>query len=134
MSDFSAPTPNGQQPCEAALHDLASGGDRQAALATIARSEVLLPVPGEAPEADPQTVQLPVLETQDGTPVVPVFTSEMRLAAAMPEVRQYRLIPMAALGGGWPSDDLSLTIDPGSPDTLVLPASGVRSMPGLAGT
>jgi hypothetical protein len=127
------PAPDGRLPSEAALHEIAQGGDRRAALTTLAQSEVLLPVAEEAAETDPQVVQLPVYEQQDGTRLVPVFTSETRLAAAMPDVRQYRNVPMAALGGGWPSDDLWLAVDPGSPDALNLPADGVKSLPALAG-
>ncbi|MFJ6217350.1 SseB family protein [Streptomyces sp. NPDC092296] len=134
MTDNS--TADGRLPGEAALHEIAHGGDRQAAMTTLAQSEVLLPVAedsGEAGEPDPQVVQLPVYEQQDGTRLVPVFTSETRLAAAMPDVRQYRNVPMSALGGGWPSDDLWLAVDPGSPDALNLPADNVKALPALAG-
>ncbi|MGA5702624.1 SseB family protein [Peterkaempfera bronchialis] len=131
MSDNSAS--DGLLPSEAALHEIAQGGDKQSALTTLARSEVLLPVADENGEPDPQVVQLPVYEQQDGTRLVPVFTSETRLAAAMPDVRQYRNVPMSALGGGWPSDDLWLAVDPGSPDALNLPADGVKALPALAG-
>lgn len=130
-------SPDGRLPSEAALHEIAQGaegGEKQAALATLAQSEVLLPVAGESPEPESQVVQLPVFEQQDGTRLVPVFTSETRLAAAMPDVQQYRNVPMAALGGGWPSDDLWLSIDPGSPDALNLPAEGVKALPALAGS
>jgi len=127
------PAANGRLPSEAALHEIAQGGDKEAALTTLAQSEVLLPVADPTDEADPQVVQLPVYEQQDGTRLVPVFTSETRLASAMPDVRQYRNVLMSTLGGSWPSDDLWLAVDPGSPDSLSLPADGVKALPSLAG-
>jgi hypothetical protein len=130
MTDNS-PASNGRLPGEAALHEIAQGGDRQAALTTLAHTDVLLPVADETSEPDPEVVQLPVYEQEDGVRLVPVFTSETRLAAAMPEVHRYRNVPMSALGGGWPSDDLWLAVDPGSPDALNLSPDGVRSLPEL---
>ncbi|MCD0480981.1 SseB family protein [Streptacidiphilus sp. ASG 303] len=135
MTENTAGTPasEGHVPGAEALHAIATGGDQQAAMTTLAQSEVLLPVADEGGESDPQVVQLPVYEQQDGTRLVPVFTSEATLAAAMPDVRQYRNVPMSALGGGWPSDDLCLAVDPGSPDALNLTADNVKALPALAG-
>jgi hypothetical protein len=46
----------------------------------------------------------------------------------------YRVVPLALLGGNWPSDELSLAIDAGSPDTLTLAADGVRALATLGST
>jgi hypothetical protein len=130
------------QPAQAALHDIAEHGDNAAALSTLAVSEVLLPVPGGPDEADAaaeaeaeaQALQLPVYEQEDGTRLVPVFTSEMRLVQALPDARSYRVVPLAVLSSSWPSDDLTLSIDAGNPDTLTIGGPGVRALAGLSGS
>lgn len=141
MTDFT--TPNGEQPpVQRALHEIATGGDNAAALSTLAASDILLPVPGppEEPatdgagdEEEQEMISLPVFEQEDGTKLVPVFTSEVRLAHALPNARGYRILPLAALSNGWPSDDLTLAIDAGSPDTLTIRGEGVRALAGLSG-
>ncbi|WP_431953930.1 SseB family protein [Actinacidiphila sp. bgisy167] len=139
MTDFT--TPNGAQPpAQRALHEIATGGDNAAALTTLAASDILLPVPGppEEPAAgadgeEQEMISLPVFEQEDGTKLVPVFTSEVRLAHALPNARGYRVLPLAALSNGWPSDDLTLAIDAGSPDTLTIRGEGVRALAGLSG-
>jgi hypothetical protein len=129
--------PNGSlQPAQAALHDIAEHGDNAAALSTLAVSEVLLPVPGgpeEEAEPEAQALQLPVYEQEDGTRLVPVFTSEVRLVEALPDARSYRVLPLAVLSSSWPSDDLTLSIDAGNPDTLTIGGPGVRALAGLSG-
>jgi len=103
---------------------------------------VLLPVPaadehpdsadGGAPEP-PREIQLPVYEQEDGKQLVPVFTSETRMAEALPSTRRYRLVQLAALSGAWPSDELILSIDTGNPDALSISGEGVRALAGLVG-
>ncbi|WP_127358206.1 SseB family protein [Actinacidiphila soli] len=129
--------PNGAlPPAQRALHEIAVGGDNAAALSTLAVSDVLLPVPGE-PDAsgggpEEQAIQLPVYEQEDGTKLVPVFTDEVRLTQALPTTQSYRIVPLAVLSSSWPSDELTLSIDAGSPDTLTIGGEGVRALAGLS--
>jgi hypothetical protein len=129
-------------PAQRALHEIATGSENVIALSTLAVSEVLLPVPAadEYPDAldgggvePPREIQLPVYEQEDGRQLVPVFTSETRMADALPTTRRYRLVQLAALSGAWPSDDLILSIDTGSPDALSISGEGVRALAGLVG-
>ena len=126
-------------PAQRALHEIAHGNENVIALSTLAVSEVLLPVPAadEFPEdagapEPPREIQLPVYEQEDGRQLVPVFTSETRMAEALPSTRRYRLVQLAALSGAWPSDELILSIDTGSPDALSISGEGVRALAGLA--
>ncbi|MFI9612860.1 SseB family protein [Streptomyces sp. NPDC052023] len=121
------PTPT---PAQRALDALVVNTEDEAALDTLASSEVLIPVPDDAEEeaADPGAVALPVLEEPDGRPVVPVFTSELEMAELLPFVSRYRLVPLGALASQWPSDDLSLTIDGSSSHGLTLTSDGVRTL------
>lgn len=139
MTDFN---PDGAlPPAQRALHEIAHGSENVIALSTLAVSEVLLPVPGadEYPEGAgdaqelPREIQLPVYEQEDGRQLVPVFTSETRMAEALPATRRYRLVQLAALSGAWPSDELILSIDTGSPDALSISGEGVRALAGLVG-
>ncbi len=119
-----------------ALHQLASNREDVVALGTLAASDVLLPVPENAPtpDGDEQTgITLPVYEQGDGIRLVPVFTSEERMARALPQVHSYRTVPLAVLGRGWPADDLVLSIDAGSPDTLTVQGEGVRALATFGG-
>ena len=130
-------TPTGEPTLvQQALHQLAADGTNAVALGTLAASEVLLPVPDDAvdPEGEePGSLALPVFEQGDGLRLVPVFTSEERMTRALPQVRSYRTIRLATLSQGWPADDLSLSIDAGSPDTLTVQGEGVRALATLAG-
>jgi hypothetical protein len=127
-------------PAQRALHEIAHGSENVIALSTLAVSEVLLPVPGteEHPDAAagaelPREIQLPVYEQDDGRQLVPVFTSETRMAEALPATRRYRLVQLAALSGAWPSDELILSIDTGSEDALSISGEGVKALAGLIG-
>jgi hypothetical protein len=134
-------SPNGAQPpAQRALHEIASGSENVIALSTLAVSEVLLPVPGTEEYPDgvdgaepPREIQLPVYEQEDGRQLVPVFTSESRMADALPSTQRYRLVQLAALGGAWPSDELILSIDTGNEDSLSISGEGVRALAGLVG-
>jgi hypothetical protein len=131
--------PNGAMPpAQQALHAIAEGGGTTDALQALASSNVLLPDPGapegEAPGAEEEAIHLPVYEQEDGTKLVPVFTDEIRMTQALPGMPAYRVVPLALLGGNWPSDELSLAIDAGSPDTLTLAADGVRTLATLGST
>ncbi|SDO47780.1 SseB family protein [Actinacidiphila guanduensis] len=133
--------PNGAlPPAQRALHEIAHGSENVIALSTLAVSEVLLPVPGteeqppDAPAPDAaREIQLPVYEQEDGRQLVPVFTSESRMADALPATRRYRLVQLAVLSGAWPSDELILSIDTGSEDALSISGEGVRALAGLVG-
>ncbi|GGO95934.1 SseB family protein [Wenjunlia tyrosinilytica] len=124
-------TPVAQQ----ALRALAENGSDQAALTALAGSEVLLPDPTAPEDADEQegTMSLPVFEQEDGARLVPVFTSEVRMAQALPQIHRYHLVPLSTLANNWPSDDLSLTIDAGAPEAVTLTARGVKTLPNLGG-
>lgn len=116
---------------EEALTSLALHTADTAALDTLADSDVLIPVPDDADEqdaSDPMAVTLPVLEQPGGDPMVPVFTSEPAMAALLPFVSRYRLVPLGALASQWPTGDLSLTIDAASPHGLTLDSEGVRTL------
>lgn len=131
-------SPDGAQPpAQRALHEIANGSENVVALSTLAVSDVLLPVPGtdENPGGAelPREIQLPVYEQDDGRQLVPVFTSESRMAEALPSTRRYRLVQLAALSGAWPSDDLILSIDTGNADSLSISGQGVRALAGLVG-
>jgi hypothetical protein len=128
-------TPNTGAAAEAALRHLADGSDQQLALGELARADVLLPDVGDPAEqdGDPQMVQLPVAQQQDGTQLVPAFTSEEKMVSALPGVSRYRAVRVGALGGMWPSDDLVLAIDPGTDTGITLPADGVKALAALGG-
>lgn len=129
-------TPAAQQ----ALTTLAGNVDDEVALDTLAGSDVLVPVagepedageadgPGAPPEVAEDVLTLPVLEQRGGVQMVPVFTSETRLASTFPSIAQYRVIPLGLLAARWPSDELSLAIDAGAPNSLTLTAEGVRTL------
>jgi hypothetical protein len=123
-------------PAQQALTALALDTGDTAALDTLAGSDVLVPVPDDADEAavnDPTAVALPVLEQPGGEQVVPVFTSEPAMAELLPFVSRYRLVPLGALASQWPDNDLSLTIDAGSPHGLTLDAHDVGTLLGRRG-
>src|SRR5687767_2628497 len=64
---------------ERALSVLAENTEDDAALDTLAATDVLVPVPDDTDDeavADPTVVALPVLEQDGEEPLVPVFTSE----------------------------------------------------------
>lgn len=114
-------------PAQRALDALTQNTEDTTALDTLATSEVLIPVPDDAEDED-STVALPVLEQQDGAPVVPVFTSETEMAELLPFVSRYRLVPLGALAAQWPDGDLSLSIDASSAHPLTLTSEGVRTL------
>ncbi|MFF7972434.1 SseB family protein [Streptomyces sp. NPDC007905] len=118
-------------PAQQALDALAVNAEDQAALDTLAHSDVLVPVPDDALDgegAEASTVALPILEQAGGEPVVPVFTSEGTMAELLPFISRYRLIPLGALASQWPDDDLSLAIDGSSAHGLTLTSQGVRTL------
>ncbi|AZQ39374.1 MULTISPECIES: SseB family protein [Streptomyces] len=118
-------------PARRALDALAGDTEDRAAMDALASSDVLIPVPDDAATEDaldPATVALPVMEQPGGDPTVPVFTSEPAMAALLPFVSRYRLVPLGALASQWPSEDLALTIDAGSPHPLTLTSEGVRTL------
>ncbi|MFH8467803.1 SseB family protein [Streptomyces sp. NPDC017991] len=98
------------------------GGDRRAR-ATLADSDVLIPSYGSDDDGDPMTLILPVTER-----TVLVFTSEARMVHSLPGVRHYCLVPLGTLPAYWPERNPSLTIDAGSPDSVMLTAEGVRTL------
>ncbi|MEV5612737.1 SseB family protein [Streptomyces sp. NPDC052225] len=121
---------NPPSPAQQALSALAENTGDQNALDTLAGSEVLVPVPDEARAEqgpDDRSLALPVIEQPGGEQLVPVFTSELRMAELLPFISECRPVPLGALAAGWPAE-LSLTIDGGSPDALTLSGDGVRSL------
>ncbi|GHE03276.1 SseB family protein [Streptomyces alanosinicus] len=118
-------------PAQRALDALAVNTEDQSALDVLAHSDVLVPVPDDAADADgadATTVALPVLEQPGGEPVVPVFTTEGEMAGLLPFVSRYRLVPLGALASQWPEEDLSLAIDGSSAHALTLTSQGVRTL------
>lgn len=117
-------------PAQRALDALAVNAEDQAALDTLAHSDVLVPVPDDAVDGDgtDTMLALPVLEQAGGDPVVPVFTSEGEMAELLPFVSRYHLIPLGALAAHWPDEDLSLAIDGSSKHGLTLTSHGVRTL------
>lgn len=117
-------------PAEQALDALAVNAEDQAALDTLAHSEVLVPVPDDAVDSDgnSSTIALPILEQAGGDPVVPVFTSEGAMTDLLPFVSRYHLISLGTLAAHWPDDDLSLAIDGNSTHGLTLTSHGVRTL------
>ncbi|MFG2602354.1 SseB family protein [Streptomyces sp. NPDC048514] len=114
-----------------ALDALTVNADDQAALTTLAHTDVLVPVPDDAVDgegADATMLALPVLEQPSGDQVVPVFTTEGEMAELLPFVSRYRLIPLGALASQWPEEDLSLAIDGSSSHALTLTSQGVRTL------
>jgi SseB protein N-terminal domain len=124
-------SPDREGGVEAALAAVAAGGDEDAALRAIARAQLLLPRMTAAGDIEPRALALPVVE-QDGTGFVPIFTSQARLRAAMPEATGAVQVDAASLAARWPSDDLWLAIDPASPHAAKLPAAAVRALAHLA--
>ncbi|MEO3768367.1 SseB family protein [Streptomyces sp. B8F3] len=138
--------PQGSDPSttQRALEALATDAKDPAALHALAHSEVLVPVPDEGPgppeesaeqeqAGTEESMMLPVMEQPNGDRLVPVFTSESRMGYALPSVDKYRKLPLVLLANAWPSDEVSLTIDTGSPGALTLSAAGVRTLLGRSG-
>ncbi|GAA2658555.1 SseB family protein [Streptomyces aculeolatus] len=139
-----APQGNDPSTTQRALEALATDAKDPAALHALAHSEVLVPVPDERPGPPEESAEqeqagaeesmmLPVMEQPNGDRLVPVFTSESRMGYALPSVDKYRKLPLVLLANAWPSDEVSLTIDAGSPGALTLSAAGVRTLLGRSG-
>ncbi|WP_225095931.1 SseB family protein [Streptomyces sp. CoH27] len=129
--DTSAAHNDPATPARQALDALVVNTEDQAALDTLAHSDVLVPVPDDEADSEgaaSETVALPVLEAPGGDPIVPVFTTEDELARLLPFVSRYRLIPLGALAAQWPDEDLCLAIDGNSAHALTLTAQGVRTL------
>lgn len=129
--DTSAAHDHRPTPAQQALDTLAVNAEDEAALDTLAHSDVLVPVPDDAidqEDAETSSVALPVLEQPGGEPVVPVFTTEGEMAGLLPFISRYRLIPLGALAAQWPEEDLSLAIDGSSAHALTLTSQGVRTL------
>ncbi|MEV1082878.1 SseB family protein [Streptomyces sp. NPDC050211] len=126
MTDYS---PNGAaSAAQLALRAVVEGDAGDMELDTLAGSEVLVPTGAATGTQPPGTVSLPVYEQQDGTELVPVFTSQNRMREAFPQITDHRMILLGTLAHGWPSDELALVIDAGTPEELALTAQGVREL------
>ncbi|TLS43309.1 SseB family protein [Streptomyces montanus] len=127
-----------------ALGVLAHNGQDSDARALLAGSQVLLPAAPDpiddtdAEAADADATDADATHAEDALKLdlpltgrtVQVFTSEARMAEVLPDVECYRLVPLGLLPAHWPDGGLSLTIDPGSPETLTLSVDGVRLLLG----
>ncbi|MER5209747.1 SseB family protein [Streptomyces sp. NPDC002838] len=112
-----------------ALRAVVAGEADETALNTLAGGEVLIPTGAPAAEdQEPGTVSLPVYEQEDGTELVPVFTSQARMRQALPQITRHRQVVLGELAHGWPSEKLALIIDAGTPEELALTAQGVREL------
>ncbi len=143
MTDFHSPDPEqarqaqqAQQALKVLADDTGDESQIQDAADTLARTEVLIPVPGpidDEPQGgragdDGVSLTLPVVEQSGGAQVVPVFTSEPRMTRTLPDIPAYRRVPLGVLAARWPGDELSLVVDAGDPDALALDAEGVRAL------
>ncbi|NUP17048.1 MAG: SseB family protein, partial [Streptomyces sp.] len=70
------------QATQQALRTVVEQGADQAALDTLAHSEVLVPAATDAEGPPPKALTLPVFEQEDGTELVPVFTTRERMEQA----------------------------------------------------
>ena len=104
-----------------ALSVLAHNGLDRDARTRLAGTKVLVP----ADDAETLRLTLPVISR-----AVLVFTSEERMAQALPDVQCYHLVPLGMIPAHWPGRGLTLTIDPGSPEAVTLSAEGVRLLLG----
>jgi hypothetical protein len=122
--------PNGAASAvQLALRAVVEGEADETALNTLAGGEVLIPTGAPAAEdQEPGRVTLPVYEQEDGTELVPVFTSQARMRQALPQITQHRQVVLGELAHGWPSEELALIIDAGTPEQLALTAQGVREL------
>ncbi len=111
-----------------ALRAVVEGAVDETALSTLARSEVLLPTGPDAEGPAPMALSLPVFEQEDGTELVPVFTTQDRMEQVLPQIRRHRSVVLGALAHGWPDERLSLVIDAGTPEELALTAHGVKEL------
>lgn len=118
---------SGALAAQQALRTVVEKGADQAALSTLAHSEVLVPAATDAEGPAPKALTLPVFEQEDGTELVPVFTTQERMEQALPRIRRHRSVLLGVLAHGWPGD-LSLVIDAGTPEQLALTAHGVRAL------
>ncbi|MFD7503037.1 SseB family protein [Streptomyces sp. NPDC059850] len=122
------PDDNAVTATQQALGELAADRADETALNTLAGSEVLLPAAESTENTDPQAVTLPVFQQEDGAQLVPVFTTPERMHQALPQIERYHQVPLGALAQGWPSEELSLTIDAGAPEAVTLTATGVKTL------
>jgi hypothetical protein len=127
VTDYS---PNGAAPAvHLALRAMVAGDADEAELNTLAGSEVLVPTGAVvAQEQDPGEVTLPVYQQEDGTELVPVFTTRTRMQQALPQITEHRQVTLGALAHRWPSEKLALVIDVGTPEEVALTAQGVRQL------
>lgn len=127
MTDHS---PDGAAPAvHLALRAVVQGDADEAELNTLADSEVLVPAGAAgAQEEEPGAVTLPVYAQEDGTELVPVFTTQARLQHALPQVTGHRRMALGTLAHRWPSEKLALVIDAGTPEEVALTAQGIREL------
>jgi len=126
MTDFHPE--GGASAAQRALRTVVEQGADEAALSTLARSEVLVPAGTDAEGPGPKALSLPVYEQEDGTELVPVFTTQGRMEQALPQIHRHRSVVLGVLAHGWPSDRLTLVIDAGTPEQLALTAQGVKEL------
>jgi hypothetical protein len=126
MSDGA--TPDGAGSLESSLAAAVAGNDQTGVVQALAGQQLILPQTSEAPEGK-RDITLPVIE-QDNASYVPAFTSVEQMTQALPDTPSSIAVDASELAGVWPSDDLTLLVNPGDQATAVaLPAS---AMPALA--
>ncbi|MBC2905797.1 SseB family protein [Streptomyces cupreus] len=98
----------------------------------LAEGEVLVPQADEAGRWRPSAaVPVPVVRHREDGPFVPVFTSEATVAAALSYTTPCQRVRLGVLAAVWPGEDVSLAVDPGSPDALTVDAADVQLLFGL---
>ncbi|MFF1304140.1 SseB family protein [Streptomyces sp. NPDC058307] len=127
MTDHSS---NGVAPAvHLALRAVVAGDADEAELDTLAGSEVLVPTADAVAQGGvPGEVTLPVYQVEDGTELVPVFTTQTRMQHALPQITEHQQVTLGVLAHRWPSEKLALVIDAGTPEELALTAQGVKQL------
>jgi hypothetical protein len=126
------PATNAMVSAEEAIAAGLAAGDIGAVMRVVASIEVMVPQTGAVePDVLATSVSLPVIE-QDGTSYVPVFTSAQAMNEAAPHLDGAVSVPVVALSANWPSDQLWLAVNPGTPGGLTLPPDAVKSLPDYA--
>jgi len=116
---------------EANLFNAVEENNTDAFLSTLLLARVILPVPpGTSPSARPKEPTFPwQTEQKDGKPFVAVFTSPQRVS----EHSTFRhassvSLKFVELIAAWPGEDVSFSINPGSPVAATLPGSQIVAL------
>ena len=130
---MTAPNPDDVAAVNTALASAVAGNSQQnEVVAALAGHDLVLPQhePATNDANGQRQITLPVVE-QEGAGYVPAFTSVEQLAQALPDAPSSIVVDACELAGVWPSDELTLLVNPGDAATSVAVPASV--MPALAG-